>query len=91
MDMVHHSVAQGHLPTGMTSGTIALIFKAGDRVDLSNWRPITLLSVSYKIIAKAMQIQLQHLLQDVISQEQFDFLPNRHILCNILLQYETIE
>jgi len=80
-DMVHQAVSQGHLPSGMTSGTIALIFKAGDCADLSNWCPITLLNVSYKIIAKALQIRLQPLLHDVISMEQFAFLPNRHILC----------
>jgi len=50
-----------------------------------------LLNVSYKIVAKALQIRLQPLLQDVISPEQYAFLPFRHILGNILLQYETVE
>lgn len=89
--MIQHSITEGRFPLGMTSGTIALIFKTRDRADLSNWRPITLLNVSYKILAKAMQIHLQPLLKDVISPEQSAFLPFHHILGNILLQYETVE
>lgn len=50
--MLQSSFTQGCLPQGMTSGVIALIFKDGDRANLSNWRPITLLNVSYKILAK---------------------------------------
>jgi len=89
-EMVRSSICQGRLPSSMTSGTIALLFKAGDRANLANWRPITLLNSSYKIVAKALQIWLQHFLQDVISPEQSAFLPFRHILGNILLQYETV-
>jgi hypothetical protein len=66
-EMVLCSIFQGHLPGGMTSVTIALLFKSGDRTDLSNWRPITLLNVSYKVVAKSLQIRLQKLLKDVIG------------------------
>jgi len=61
-DMVRHSIEQGKLPPGMTSRTITLLFKTGDKADLANWRPITLLNVSYKIVAKALQIRLQQTL-----------------------------
>jgi len=89
--MLNDSISQGRLPQGMTSGVIALIFKKGDRNNLSNWRPITLLNTTYKILAKALQICLQNLLKDVISPDQSAFLPGRYILDNVLLQYETIE
>lgn len=91
IEMIQQSISTGRFPLCMTSGIIALIFKAGDRADLSNWRPITLVDVSYKILAKALQIRLQSLLKDVISLEQSAFLSFRHILGNILLQYETVE
>jgi len=89
--MVQESKSQGHLSLEMTFGTISLIFKAGDHADLSNWRPLTLLNVSYKIVAKALQTRIQMLLREVISPEQTTFLPSRHILSNILLQYEIVE
>jgi len=75
----------------MTSGVITIIFKEGERANLSNWRPITLLNVSYKILAKTLQLRLQGILQDVISPDQSAFLPLRYILDNVLLQYETVE
>jgi len=47
--------------------------------------------VTYKIVAKALQIRLQSILKDVISPEQSSFLPSQLILANILLQYKTVE
>jgi hypothetical protein len=31
-------------------GMLTLLFKKGEREDIRNWRPITLLNVDYKII-----------------------------------------
>ena len=31
---------------------LRLVYKKGDREDLTNWRPITLLNTDYKIIAR---------------------------------------
>jgi len=54
MWMVESSIIQGHLLAEMTLGVIALLFKSGDQANLSNWHPITLLNVSYKIVTKAL-------------------------------------
>ena len=34
---------RGVLPDGMVRGVVRLLFKKGDRKDLKNWRPISLL------------------------------------------------
>ena len=39
-------------------GMITLLYKNGDRNDITNWRPITLLNTDYKIILKYLQIEL---------------------------------
>lgn len=57
---------------------------------MNYWRPITLLIVSYKIFAKALQLRLQPILRDVISPKQTTFLPLRFILDNIVLTQETL-
>ena len=88
--MVQQSIEQERLPNGMTRGTIVLLPKGGDRQHLTNWRLITLLNTSYKIVAKALQLWLQNVLVDVISPKQSAFLPRRYILDNVLLQAETI-
>jgi hypothetical protein len=78
------------LPSGVTEGLIALLHKGGLRESLNNWRPITLLNVSYKNFAKALQMRLQPELIEVISPDQSAFLPMRFILDNVFLTSETI-
>ena len=52
--MINESVREGRLPPGVTQGMIVLLHKGGDRQALTNWRPITLLNLGYKIYAKAL-------------------------------------
>ena len=42
----------------MNHGLITLFSKGGKREVLGNWKPITLLNVVYKILAKALQQRL---------------------------------
>ena len=83
--MVKRSIKEKHLHERVTKGVICLIPKEGDSKDLNYWRPMTLLTVTYKIIANALQIRLQPMLRDIISPEQTAFLPLRFILNNIVL------
>jgi hypothetical protein len=46
--------------------------------------------VTYKIFAKALQIQLQVVLMETIITDQLAFLPMRFILDNIFLTHKTI-
>jgi hypothetical protein len=57
---------------------------------INNWRPITLLNVSYKILEKILQMHLQPVLMELISLDQSTFFPMRCILDNIFLTQETI-
>jgi hypothetical protein len=88
--MVLESIEKGYFPNGVMVGMIALLHKGNERKLLTNWRPITLLNLSYKIFAKALQLRLQPVLMDVISPDQSAFLPLRFILDNILLTQETM-
>jgi hypothetical protein len=90
IEMVLQSIARGWLPQGMNEGLIALFHKGSPTNELNNYRPITLLNVSYKIVAKALQHRLQPSLPDLISEDQTAFLPLRYILDNVLVQSETI-
>ncbi|OAE33334.1 hypothetical protein AXG93_4123s1090 [Marchantia polymorpha subsp. ruderalis] len=64
--MIHQAITDGAYSFGMTHGLVALILKDGDLEQLPNWRPITLLNTSYKILSKVLQIPLQLLLLDII-------------------------
>lgn len=73
--MILSGIERRTLHEGVTRGLISLIPKEGDSKDLNYWRPITLLTTSYKIFAKTLQLRLQSILRDVISPKQMVFLP----------------
>ena len=70
LQMVNQSLMQGKVSQGMTKGLISLIFKSECRDDLANWRPITLLNTSYKILAKALQLRIKLILGELIDSDQ---------------------
>jgi hypothetical protein len=81
----------GKFPRLVTQGFIILIFKGGEKEDLNNWRPITLLNVAYKIFAKALQRCLQHMLMEIIDLVESAFTLQCYIFNNVLLPHETLK
>ena len=68
----------GLLSVSQKRDVISLIPKDGkDDELLKNWRPISLLSVDYKIAAKVIANRMKKVLSSVISNDQTGFLPNR--------------
>ena len=60
-------MAEGVMPESLTEGFIFLIPKeGGDREDIRHWRPITILNSAYKILAKALSLRLQPMLDSLI-------------------------
>ena len=57
---------------------------------LKNWRPITLLNVDYKILAKALSNRLCSILSYIINEDQTGYLQGRYIGCNIRLIEDLI-
>ena len=63
-------------------GIITLIPKGEkDRSLINNWRPISLLSVIYKLLSGAIANRFKKALPHIISQAQKAYLPNRFIGC----------
>lgn len=79
------------MPASLCSGLIALIPKGGDAADLRQWRPITLLSSIYKILARLLSMRLQPFMSDIIHDTQTAFIQNRCILDNVFTFYATVE
>lgn len=67
----------------MRHGLISLIYKKGDRRELKNWRPISLLNVDYKILARVMANRLKYVLPNIISPNQTSSVLRRDISENI--------
>ena len=71
---------KGILPETMRVGVVTLLEKKGkNRVDLANWRPITLLNVDYKILTKTLSQRLKTVLPKLIHKDQNGFIPGGNI------------
>lgn len=80
----------GELPIGMNDTAITLIPKVRNPQRISQYRPIALCPVLYKIGAKAGTNRLRGLMDEVIGAEQSAFIPGWLITDNVLVAYESI-
>ncbi|GBG77371.1 hypothetical protein CBR_g23702 [Chara braunii] len=81
----------GRLPNSACRGIISILFKKGDTSDIRNWRPILLLNVSYKILAKVLARRLGMYLPDLVEDDQAAFVRGRYIYENIVTTVEVLE
>ena len=73
-------------------GVICLIPKDdSDLTELSNWRPLTLLNVDYKILAKAIGQRIESKLSSLIHSDQTGFIKGRFIGQNVRLLNDIME
>jgi len=73
-------------------GVLTLIPKENkDAQELSNWRPITLLNVDYKILSKAIASRIEKALPRLINCSQTGFMKGRYIVQNIRLINDIME
>jgi hypothetical protein len=67
LDLYQYTLENGSLGPNINSGLIKLLHKGGDKALIKGWRPITLLNVSYKFLAKILASQVAPILQKIIN------------------------
>ena len=86
LNSYNDSFHKGSLSISQKRGSITLIPKGDvNLTDLKNWRPITLLNVDYKLLAKVLAKRMELLLPKLIHTDQTGFINGRYIGQNIRL------
>jgi hypothetical protein len=70
---------------------IKLLFKKGDRADLRNWRPLSMLCCDYKLLSAVFTARLGSVAAKLIYPEQTGFVRGRNIGENILLMQSVLD
>lgn len=80
----------GLMPTTTNVTYVRLIPKITGAKLVSDYRPIALCNVFYKIITKIISIRLKPILGNIISESQSAFVPGRAISDNVLITHEIL-
>lgn len=90
MDMVKDVKSKKELCSTQKRGLIRILYKKGDRTDIKNYRPISLLNVDVKIITRALSQRLASVLPNLIHPSQTG-IPGRHIFNNVHTVQDLID
>lgn len=88
---VTNALPNGKLPRTAQKSVLTLIPKSGDNLEIGNWRPISLLTTDYKIIARAAANRLKNVLSTLIHPDQGYCIPGRTIIDNLNLHRDMLE
>ena len=92
LDSYNEAFQKGSLSVSQRRGVISLIPKNDcDLSELTGWRPITLLNVDYKILAKCIAKRIEPFLPKLIHSDQTGFMKDRFIGQNVRLLNDLME
>lgn len=78
------SLSLGSLPPTLRQASISVLLKKDKDADIcTSYRPISLMNVDTKILAKALARRLEKVLPTIISKEQTGFIKGRQLYYNV--------
>lgn len=91
VQLMHDFHSNGKLVKGFNSSFITLIPKKDNPNGLGDYRPISLVNSTYKILAKVLARRLKKVLPRVVGEVQSAFLGGRFIMDGVLIANEIID
>ena len=83
-EMYNNIFLRGSAPEGFNSSITTLLYKGkGERTNLKNWRPVSLLNCDYKILTKILANRISPVLPELIDESQTCGVPGRNSFENL--------
>lgn len=77
LDMLNEWWETGHIPTEATQANVILLYKKGDKSNLENYRPISLLNTNYKLYTAILQKRISEAIDKHLQETQYGFRQKR--------------
>ena len=87
---VLNCLQSGVIPPSINYTFITLIPKVKSPTKVTNYRPISLCNILYKIVSKVIANRLKCIFPNIISESQSAFQTDKAIFDNILVAFETL-
>ena len=92
VELYEEAFRSGLLNPTARKGIISLLPKPQKNLlELTSWRPLTLLCVDFKILSKILAERMKPMLEFLISEEQTGFMKGRQISENLRRTFEIIQ
>jgi len=90
--LINLSLAQGVFPNELKIARVVPLYKSGDSQSISNYRPISILSVFSKVFERVMQCRLLDFLDkhDLLDKSQFGFRKNHSTITALTVLIDKI-
>ena len=88
--LFNECISQGFVPDDWKIHRMVPVFKSGDKTDVTNYRPISLLSSTSKVLESLIFQKIIDFIRPQISLHQFGFLSNRSCLHKLLMLLYSI-
>ncbi|XP_044146854.1 uncharacterized protein LOC122935155 [Bufo gargarizans] len=90
-EVYNECLSSGNLPRSMGKSVLILLTKGRDPSRIENWRPISLLNVDRKILAKILFCRLAKFAPKLLSGSQHCSVPGRSAFSAVLSVREAVE
>ena len=90
-EVFSESYEHGYLPDSQRKAVLLLIHKKGNDDDITNYRPISLTNVDYRLLAFILAQRMQKVVDKIISNDQSAYIKGRYIGTNIRLVSDIID
>ena len=89
-EVFNNSLENEALGQDLRTGAIAWLHKGGERSEIKNWRPISLLCTDYEVLAKVLANMVRKILIKIINPNQTGGIPGRNMHQNLCIIRDVI-